>query len=232
MSDNIYCLWIEPDKCISLESTISLKPDDQENLMYCGESFFDAWENCLVRTPCPNGREECPSGQTCYASILCNTEEPTTSPERALSPTPSWLPSSQPSFFRTSSVKREFKQYLRISNTEEFTDVQVGIYELLMKSYTANFGAGVTDPKIVTKCEVLGQVSSADDRTNLLVISFTLQYESRYGYDISDYPSLFANYVNFSLDIVTRDMGERFLPVIEAMTVIAIMPEEPTVGAE
>ena len=63
---------------------------------------------------------------------------------------------------------------------------------------------------------------------NLLVISFTMEYSSRYGLDIEDYPSQFQNWVNSNLEQVTIDMKDRFLPVIAAQNVIVYKPTGPT----
>jgi len=123
----------------------------------------------------------------------------------------------------------------------------VGIYELLMQSYTADFGEMVANPQIVTTCEVTGQDLAGGRRRRaqqripffnrflqqpriLLVMKFTMQYESRYGYDVEDYPRQFQTYVNSNLEKVTEDMNSRFLPVIEAQEVIVFNTNEPTIS--
>mmetsp|Transcript_3961 Transcript_3961/g.8932 ORF Transcript_3961/g.8932 Transcript_3961/m.8932 type:complete len:177 (-) Transcript_3961:189-719(-) len=51
-----------------------------------------------------------------------------------------------------------------------------------------------------------------------------MEYESRFGYEVEDYPSIFQNYINSNLEQVTLDMTDRFLPVIEAKEVIVYDP--------
>lgn len=60
---------------------------------------------------------------------------------------------------------------------------------------------------------------------NLIVMSFTLTYTTRYGYDITNYPFDFANYIAINLNTVTADMQFRFLPVVEAKEVIVYNPD-------
>jgi hypothetical protein len=64
---------------------------------------------------------------------------------------------------------------------------------------------------------------------NLIVMSFTMTYETRYGIDISNYPFLFSDYIVSNLENVTIDMQERFLPVVAAMEVIVYNPD-PTIA--
>ena len=120
---------------------------------------------------------------------------------------------------------------------EKFSDVQLGIYELLMASYTAQFGYMVSKPQIVTTCEVISQELAGGRRflgrrlqtpKALLIMKFTMQYESRYGYDVEDYPRQFQTYINSNLEKVTADMNSRFLPVTNAQEVIIFNTNEPT----
>mmetsp|Transcript_3069 Transcript_3069/g.6754 ORF Transcript_3069/g.6754 Transcript_3069/m.6754 type:complete len:334 (-) Transcript_3069:207-1208(-) len=113
-----------------------------------------------------------------------------------------------------------------------------------MQSYTDNFGDMVSQPQIVTSCTVIGQDLAARRRRSLLgslferllqpatdvllVMTFTIQYESRYGYDVDDYPQRFQAYINNNLEQITEDMAARFLPVIEAREVIVFNSNEPT----
>lgn len=53
-----------------------------------------------------------------------------------------------------------------------------------------------------------------------LVLRFTMTYASRYGIDVSDYPTFFRTYINDNLQAVTLDMQNKFLPVAEAGSVI------------
>jgi len=111
------------------------------------------------------------------------------------------------------------------------------IYCLILKSYTEDFGYMVSEPDIVTKCEVTSQELAGGRRKllgrriqqkNLLIMKFTMQYESRYGLAVEDYPTEFLNYVNSDLEQVTEDMRLRFLPVVEAQAVIVFNTAEPT----
>jgi len=135
---------------------------------------------------------------------------------------PVFAPSDLPSTNAITSVKRECEQYLEVNASEKFTEEQVEIYELLMQSYTANFDAMVSSPQIDTVCEVTGQVLV--EGKNLIVMSFTMQYESRW-YDVEDYPHQFLTFINSNLAQVTEDMDRLFLPVVEAQEMIMYMNE-------
>jgi len=135
-----------------------------------------------------------------------------------------------------------------VEKPEKFTEVQAGIYELLMASYTAEFGYMVSKPQIDTTCEVISQELAGGRRflsrllqtpkmvlgrrlqtpKTLLIMKFTMQYESRYGYDVDDYPRMFQTYINSNLETVTTDMNSRFLPVTNAQEVIIFNTNEPT----
>ncbi len=68
---------------------------------------------------------------------------------------------------------------------------------------------------------------------NTLVMTFTMNYTSRYGYDISEYPSDFKTYVNSDLAAVAEDMRLKLLPVQTALPVILILDiptMKPSVG--
>lgn len=123
-------------------------------------------------------------------------------------------------------VTRTAEQYLRVTQQEEFNDVQRGIFELLMQSYTANFGHGVGSPFIVAECKVTDQAYAAGESSpsGLLVVGFAISYETRFGYDIEAYPLQLQAYVNGNLEKVTDDMKQRFLPVEEAQRVIVYKP--------
>ncbi len=194
-----------------------------------------------------------------------------------------------------------------------FDDVHVEIYQLLMQSYTSDIGEKLTDPLIITTCNVteqevaggnpdggggrgrdrrrtnnnsgggwwrrnrrrtiasgswsslfgwrtndgeryedayvddddggvrVGRGTKTNARSpdrdleedvtmrNLIVMSFTMTYETRYGIEISEYPYLFSNHIASNLDNVTNDMQLRFLPVVSAMEVIVYNPD-PTIA--
>jgi len=147
------------------------------------------------------------------------------------------IPSVPPSTNGTRFIKRECNQVLEVEKSEEYNEVQVGIYQLLMQSYTAEFGFMVSTPQIVTTCEVITQELAGGRRLlsrllqtpkTLLIMKFTMEYESRYGYDVEDYPRQFQTYINSNLEKVTADMNSRFLPVINAQEVIIFATSKPT----
>jgi len=206
-------------------------------------------------------------------NVPTKTSQPTDVPSNSGSPSyppsasptyaPVPLPSSMPSFAIANEtyVIRNCEQILEVQTPELLTEVQVGIYQFLMESYTANIGEMVTKPQIITTSLVTKQDLAGGRRRrgdggdvlfqrirhllvrtgsnhrdlqtttakNLLVVSFTMEYKSRYGYDVDTYPSLFQSYVNDNLEQVTIDMQERFLPVVEALNVIVYKPKEPTI---
>jgi len=212
---------------------------------------------------------------------------------------------------------RECNQILEVSAPVEFIDVEVGIYQLQMQSYTANFGEMLGIPFVVTTCTVTEQnlaggrrvvqlegssghglqgddsaregrlgrklekleglgrgvrkttqneakrshlqlakwlrhhpatdlqtdilehmfPSSPSSRTlqtatprTLLVMQFNIQYESRYGVVVDNYPSLFQEYINSNLEQVTLDMQTKFLPVVSAREVIVYNTKQPTLA--
>ena len=207
-------------------------------------------------------------------------------------------------------MTRRCSQNLEVEEAQPFDDVQIQIYQLLMQSYTANFGYGVVDPYIKTICTITDQevaggnpdggwrrrrgrgvrrversrsggflrralrrrslfgwerdddddddddvhhddfdkdggpgggggggastsTSAARRRPgrdlqatrNLIVMSFTMTYETRYGFEISDYPFLFSDYIITNIENVTEDMQLRFLPVVNAGAVIVFNPD-------
>ena len=161
-----------------------------------------------------------------------------------------------------------------MESSTEFTDVQRKIYQLLMQSYTVDFGHYVSEPLIETVAIVTDQnlavgrrknrrrrrrnkkrrhlITNAIETTssslrsllpqslqlllpqprqsepvpsNLLVISFRMSYSTKFGYeDIDTYPYQFQTFINSNLANVTIDMSERFLPVLDARSVIMYMP--------
>jgi len=123
-----------------------------------------------------------------------------------------------------------------VETPEKFAEVQVMIYQLLMQSYTAKFDCMV-EPQIVTRCEVINQELAGgrrwlgrllQTRKTLLIIKFTMQYETSYGYDVDDCPRMFQTYINSNLERVAADMRSRFLPVKNAEEVILFNTNKPT----
>lgn len=99
---------------------------------------------------------------------------------------------------------------------------------MLMQSYTLNFGAKIGPPFIETRCEVIEQDLAGTQDSALLVMKFSMEYKSRYGYEVSEYPTEFQTYINSNLDKVALDMEERFLPVTGAKEVIVFNTNQPT----
>jgi len=174
---------------------------------------------------------------TASPSLIRGNHLPSISPSASMSNSPVFAPSRSSPTNGTLSVKRECNQILEVEKPGKFTEVQVGIYELLMQSYTAEFGFMVSTPQIVTTCEVITQELAGGRRLlsrllqtpkTLLIMKFTMEYESRYGYDVEDYPRLFQTYINSNLETVTADMNSRFLPVTNAQEVIIFNTNEPT----
>lgn len=124
-----------------------------------------------------------------------------------------------------------------MEGAEKFDELWQSIYCITLQSYTEKFGQKVSTPEIVTTCDITSQDLAGGRRKRLgrnlqqkilLLVKFTIQYESRYGYPVVDYPSEFSKYVNSNLTQVTIDMQERFLPVIEAQAVIVFNTAQPT----
>ncbi|KAL7460900.1 hypothetical protein ACHAXS_001334, partial [Conticribra weissflogii] len=257
---------------------------------------------------------------TASPSYPPSTSSPSVSPTKSPTLSPVIPPTASPSTNATFSIVRECNQILEVNAPVEFNDVEAGIYQLQMQSYTANFGQMVGTPFVVTTCTVTEQnlaggrkvverehpgrlkfqenghvrrgdlgrklerlegrgqgvrdntentqndgkrshlrltewlgpnpttnfqtdilehifPSSTSSRTLqtttpaiLLVIQFNMQYESRHGIDIDDYPSLFQEYINANLEQVTIDMQTRFLPVVAAREVIVYNTKQPTLS--
>ena len=69
---------------------------------------------------------------------------------------------------------------------------------------------------------------TGESTDSILVLDFTMTYESRYGIDVTDYPSYFKTYVNDNLGVVTSDMQNKFLPVAQANQVILFLDTPPS----
>ena len=183
------------------------------------------------------------------------TMSPTMSAQPSMHPSiyptysPFVTPSTAPSTNEIVIVERLAEQTLGITVSTVFTAVQQGIYCSLLAGYTVNFGLGIGPPQIKTDCTVTQQSLAMVRRkrgyfrsvfgrkqrglqttgsSTLLIISFTITYETKFGHDIDNYPSEFQNWVNGNLETVTQDMKDRFLPVQEAKEVIVFATKEPT----
>jgi hypothetical protein len=162
------------------------------------------------------------------------------------------MPSAAPSNSFTNEIQRPCSQTLQINDGEEFDDIELGIYQLQMQSYTENFGYMIANPQIITTCQVTEQNLASGARRKrssffnmfeklwpwrrlqttsggtLLYIEFDIKYSTSYNYTIDDYPSKFMTYVNSNLEMVTADMKTRFLPVVEAKEVLVYSTDVPT----
>lgn len=186
-------------------------------------------------------------------SLAPTSSKPSATLPPYVTQSPLIAPSAQPSQNETVSIQRDCSQLLLVSQNQELDEVEVGIYQLQMQSYTIAFGHLVSSPFIVTTCTITeqGLASGGSKRRGaftflnpfqklwpwrralqstgtLLLIEFNINYQTNYGLDISDYPSLFQQYVNSNLETVTQDMQTRFLPVLEAQEVIVYNTNPPT----
>ena len=60
------------NECRFIQSKQQNEPiDDQKGTYFCGESYFDAIENCNTKTLCPNGNNDCPENQVCFGPYDC-----------------------------------------------------------------------------------------------------------------------------------------------------------------
>ena len=76
-----------------------------------------------------------------------------------------------------------------------------------------------------TLTSFIGLGDSSEQQVHILTMTFTMGYDGRYyGYDDFDkYPTLFQNYVNSHLDMVTMDMSDRWrLPVVLAQKIVKV----------
>ena len=68
----------------------------------------------------------------------------------------------------------------------------------IMQARTGYIGELVTNPFIKTKNTVMEQTLgvSGSDGSAILQVTYLMEYSSRYGYDLSDYPIYFRDYMN------------------------------------
>ena len=67
----------------------------------------------------------------------------------------------------------------------------------IMQSFTGSIGEQVSAPLIKTKSTVVEQIPGVlGDDTPILMVTYLMEYSSRYGYDVSDYPIYFRDYMN------------------------------------
>jgi hypothetical protein len=114
------------------------------------------------------------------------------------------------------------------------------LFQYLYERYTPNFGYYVSKPDIVTACKIKQQ-SISQDKVNVTIfntqvfksrreqefahalsVTFTMEYQSRSQYDISNYNTLFKDYVNQNTTKVATDMALIGLPIVGADQVIMV----------
>eukprot|EP00578_Thalassiosira_sp_NH16_P004747 CAMPEP_0181133254 /NCGR_PEP_ID=MMETSP1071-20121207/31431_1 /TAXON_ID=35127 /ORGANISM="Thalassiosira sp., Strain NH16" /LENGTH=415 /DNA_ID=CAMNT_0023219643 /DNA_START=52 /DNA_END=1295 /DNA_ORIENTATION=- len=69
---------------------------DPKNRMFCGTSWNDAGDNCMLERFCPNGDEDCPDGMECHDYTTCDAWGLTYMPTKAPTPAPTEDPTKQP----------------------------------------------------------------------------------------------------------------------------------------
>ena len=65
-----------------------------------------------------------------------------------------------------------------------------------MEEHTESIGDNLTSPFIKTYCTILNQVYGTSGDTIVLQVSYHMNYTTKYGYDVTDYPELFRTYMN------------------------------------
>ncbi len=186
------------------------------------------------------------------------TSSPTVSPRPSLShhptvspvPPPTYSPvvspSAHPSFSNIYSIEERFFQNLEVTEERAFDDVETGIYQILMQSYTEVIGTNQTAPFVTTVCTVLdqkvgflrGRYLKGGRNTQatsgfVLSVTFTMNYTSRYGVNVEEsgwnYPILFLNHLNDNTTAIAEDMQVAFLPVVSVgETLRSLFPATPT----
>ena len=147
------------------------------------------------------------------------TTTTTTTTKTTTTKFPSWLSWLLPGRFfqRRNRLHRAspkmFRGYVWTDNNGKINDDELSSMhrQSIDRTLQTTTDTAATTPTIVTR--------------NLIVMSFTMTYTTRYGYDITNYPFDFANYIATNLNNVTADMQFRFLPVVEAKEVIVYNPD-------
>lgn len=133
-------------------------------------------------------------------------------------------------------------QYLMQSYTEQFgyevgeplivTECLVTSQELAGRRRRRTRRAMNNDTNNLTTAGMRGMAGEEGRQLQspLLIMSFTMQYDSRYNYNIDDYPRKFQTFINSDLERVAEDMRLRFLPVVAARDVIVLSTSEPTLN--
>ena len=159
------------------------------------------------------------------------------SPLPSISDIPSAYPSTVPSFSPSTTIplaiQKNGMQLLEVNLDELFDSFEIEAYQRIMQSYTEYFGEMIGPPFIFTTCYVTDQEIATNGTTKKLVVDFTIGFESKYGYDVDDYPSLFQDYMNNNLEEVTARMQSGFLDnVVAARRVQLFRAQNPTNSPE
>ena len=147
---------------------------------------------------------------------------------------------------------RPCSQTLTITQSEEFDEIEKGIYSAVLEGYTDSYGYNVSGPFILTDCVVTDQQLAGGRKKRwrflepikrlfnrnlqsetILLIYFNMMWSSRYGYDLitdPSYPSQFQKYMNNNKNTTTSDMQRRFLPVKAAGDVLCFNTDAPTIS--
>jgi len=172
-----------------------------------------------------------PSMAPSFSSIPTVSLKPSSIP--SLSAFPTAVPTSTPSFFPSTesplSIQTSGMQFIEVDPVQEFNDFEVQVYQRIMQNFTASFGHMVGIPFIVATCNVIEQAIATTGTDSLLLVFFTMRYESQYGYDVEEYPSLFQHHINDNLDAVSATMRMMFLEnVVNAQRVQMFQTVRPT----
>ncbi len=159
-------------------------------------------------------------------------------------------PSAGPSLEEVVEFLSEYTQQLTV--TQQFDKEQVERFCRIYTRYTLLFGYEVVEPQIYTKCnmrsqligytrrkltvwnrlrrmlqdEVQGETSGTQ---TILTLNFFMKYSTKIGvYDLTDYNSLFTQYVNSNIPKVLEDMNTLKLPVLAVADVIELEEITPT----
>ncbi len=65
-----------------------------------------------------------------------------------------------------------------------------------MEGHTESIGDNLTSPFVKTYCTILSQVYGTSGDTILLQVSYLMNYTTKYGYDVNEYPELFRRFMN------------------------------------
>ena len=173
---------------------------------------------------------------------------PSGAPSEYPSEAPIIPPSAAPSLTDLVEVVSEYTQQLTV--TENFSKEQVERFCRIYTRYTLKFGYNLGEPQIYTKCTVHSQLigytrrkltfwnmlrrvlqeETPKETTNsVLTMNFFMKYSTRIGvYDLTNYNTLFTQYVNSNTTKVLQDMSTLQLPVLNVSNVIELEDISPT----